>query len=90
MGAGAWGTALAKVLADAGNDVTLWARRTELADEINDTHRNSNYLGDVWFCQIHWYEDGLFNTREASAETAPEAICRAALKAWAKPPLHRW
>jgi glycerol-3-phosphate dehydrogenase (NAD(P)+) len=47
MGAGAWGTALAKVLADAGNDVTLWARRTELADEINDTHRNSNYLGDV-------------------------------------------
>jgi glycerol-3-phosphate dehydrogenase (NAD(P)+) len=47
MGAGAWGTALAKVLADAGNDVTLWARRAELADEINDTHRNSNYLGDV-------------------------------------------
>ncbi len=47
MGAGAWGTALAKVLADAGNDVTLWARRPELADEINDTHRNSGYLGDV-------------------------------------------
>ncbi len=47
MGAGAWGTALAKVLADAGNDVTLWARRQELADEINDTHRNSEYLGDV-------------------------------------------
>jgi glycerol-3-phosphate dehydrogenase (NAD(P)+) len=47
MGAGAWGTALAKVLADAGNDVTIWARRPELADEINDTHRNSNYLGDV-------------------------------------------
>ena len=47
MGAGAWGTALAKVLADAGNDVTLWARRPELADEINNTHRNSEYLGDV-------------------------------------------
>jgi glycerol-3-phosphate dehydrogenase (NAD(P)+) len=47
MGAGAWGTALAKVLADAGNDVALWARRPELADEINDTHRNVNYLGDV-------------------------------------------
>ena len=47
MGAGAWGTALAKVLADAGNDVTLWARRQELADEINDTHRNPGYLGDV-------------------------------------------
>ena len=47
MGAGAWGTALAKVLADAGNDVALWARRPELADEINNTHRNSEYLGDV-------------------------------------------
>ncbi|MFY9922312.1 MAG: NAD(P)H-dependent glycerol-3-phosphate dehydrogenase [Mycobacterium sp.] len=47
MGAGAWGTALAKVLADAGNNVTLWARRPELADEINTTHRNPEYLGDV-------------------------------------------
>ena len=47
MGAGAWGTALAKVLADAGNDVTLWTRRPELADEINATHRNPGYLGDV-------------------------------------------
>lgn len=47
MGAGAWGTALAKVLADAGNSVTLWTRRAELADEINETHRNTNYLGDV-------------------------------------------
>lgn len=44
MGAGAWGTALAKVLADAGNGVTLWARRPELADEINRTHRNAGYL----------------------------------------------
>lgn len=44
MGAGAWGTALAKVLADAGNNVTLWSRRPELADEINRTHRNADYL----------------------------------------------
>ena len=44
MGAGAWGSALAKVLADAGNRVTLWARRPELADEINRTHRNPDYL----------------------------------------------
>ncbi|MGD9618643.1 MAG: NAD(P)H-dependent glycerol-3-phosphate dehydrogenase [Mycolicibacterium sp.] len=44
MGAGAWGTALAKVLADAGNSVRLWSRRPELADEINRTHRNAGYL----------------------------------------------
>jgi len=47
MGAGAWGTALAKVLADAGNDVTLWARRPEVAEEINETRRNTRYLGDA-------------------------------------------
>jgi glycerol-3-phosphate dehydrogenase (NAD(P)+) len=47
LGAGAWGTALAKVLADAGSDVRLWARRPELADEINDTHRNTSYFGDI-------------------------------------------
>ncbi|BBZ61460.1 NAD(P)H-dependent glycerol-3-phosphate dehydrogenase [Mycolicibacterium monacense] len=47
MGSGAWGTALAKVLADAGNSVTLWARRPEVAAEINDTHRNSGYLDEV-------------------------------------------
>ncbi|MCW2691297.1 MAG: glycerol-3-phosphate dehydrogenase [Mycobacterium sp.] len=47
MGAGAWGTALAKVLADAGNEVTLWARRPEVADEINTSHHNRGYLDDV-------------------------------------------
>ena len=38
MGAGAWGTALAKVLADAGGpgtEVSLWARRSEVAAQIN-------------------------------------------------------
>lgn len=44
MGAGAWGTALAKVLADAGNGVRLWARDPERADEINRTHHNPGYL----------------------------------------------
>jgi glycerol-3-phosphate dehydrogenase (NAD(P)+) len=47
MGAGAWGTALAKVLADAGSEVTLWARRSEVAAEINTTRRNSEYLPGV-------------------------------------------
>ncbi|MET0896858.1 MAG: NAD(P)H-dependent glycerol-3-phosphate dehydrogenase [Mycobacterium sp.] len=47
MGAGAWGTALAKVMADAGGEVRLWARREAVADEINNTRRNTAYLGDV-------------------------------------------
>ena len=35
FGAGSWGTAFSLVLADAGNEVTLWARRQELSDAIN-------------------------------------------------------
>ncbi|ULN43543.1 NAD(P)-dependent glycerol-3-phosphate dehydrogenase [Mycolicibacterium crocinum] len=47
MGAGAWGTALAKVLADAGSEVRLWSRRAEVAEAINTTHTNSGYLPDI-------------------------------------------
>jgi glycerol-3-phosphate dehydrogenase (NAD(P)+) len=44
LGAGSWGTAFAKVLADAGGEVTLCARREDLADEINRSHQNAAYL----------------------------------------------
>lgn len=44
LGAGAWGTALAQMLASDGRDVLLWALEDELVDEINDRHSNSLYL----------------------------------------------
>lgn len=47
MGAGAWGTALAKVLADAGSEVRLWARRSEIAEQINATRHNPDHLPEV-------------------------------------------
>lgn len=47
MGAGAWGTALAKVLVEAGAEVNLWARRPEVAEQINTTRCNSRYLPGV-------------------------------------------
>jgi glycerol-3-phosphate dehydrogenase (NAD(P)+) len=47
IGAGSWGTTFAKVLADGGADVALWARRPELSDEINSSHRNGDYLPGV-------------------------------------------
>lgn len=47
MGAGSWGTTLAKVFADGGNSVRLWVRRPELAATIRDTHRNADYLPDI-------------------------------------------
>jgi glycerol-3-phosphate dehydrogenase (NAD(P)+) len=47
MGAGAWGTALAKVFVEAGGpqaQVTLWARRSDVAEQINTTRYNPAYL----------------------------------------------
>ncbi|WP_327234298.1 NAD(P)-dependent glycerol-3-phosphate dehydrogenase [Streptomyces sp. NBC_01317] len=42
--AGSWGTAFAMILADAGCEVTLWARRPEVAEAINTTRTNPDYL----------------------------------------------
>ncbi len=47
LGAGSWGTAFGKVLADAGREVVLWARRPEVAAAVNDGHRNPDYLPGV-------------------------------------------
>jgi glycerol-3-phosphate dehydrogenase (NAD(P)+) len=47
MGAGSWGTTFAQVLCDAGTPATLWARRPELAEAINLTHENADYLPGV-------------------------------------------
>ena len=47
LGSGSWGTTFAKVLADAGTDVVLWARRPELAAAVRERHENPDYLPGV-------------------------------------------
>ena len=47
LGAGSWGSTFALVLADAGCEVTVWARREETARAIRETHRNPEYLVEV-------------------------------------------
>ena len=47
LGAGSWGSAFGKVLVDAGNEVTLWARRAEIAVQIDETHANPDYLPGI-------------------------------------------
>jgi glycerol-3-phosphate dehydrogenase (NAD(P)+) len=44
FGAGSWGTAFATVLAQAGNQVSVWGRRESLCDAINTRHENPDYL----------------------------------------------
>lgn len=52
MGAGSWGTAFALVLADAGNEVTMWGRRQELCDAISADHENPDYLPGITLPRI--------------------------------------
>lgn len=47
IGAGAWGTTLAALLADKEYDTVIWALEEDVAREINTSHRNSTYIPDV-------------------------------------------
>jgi len=47
FGAGSWGTAFSVVLADAGNDVTLWGRRDDVCVAINERRENAEYLPGI-------------------------------------------
>ena len=44
LGAGAWGTALAQVVASDGTPVALWAREAEVVAGINTAHENTVFL----------------------------------------------
>jgi glycerol-3-phosphate dehydrogenase (NAD(P)+) len=45
VGAGAWGTALADLLARNGHQVRLWAYEPDVVDSINSRHENARFLG---------------------------------------------
>ena len=85
LGAGSWGTAFAAMLADAGHETTLWARRPELAEAISTTGQNPDYLPGVAL------PASLTATHDAAAALAgarfvvmalPSQSLRANLKGW--------
>ena len=47
VGAGAWGTALATLLADNGHSTIVWAYEPDVAEVINDAHENPRFLPGV-------------------------------------------
>jgi glycerol-3-phosphate dehydrogenase (NAD(P)+) len=89
MGAGSWGTAFALVLSDAGNEVTLWARRPELAAGINAEHRNADYFPDVALPQtlraVSVAEEAMAEA-EVVVLAVPSQSLRANLGQWRVPP----
>jgi len=46
LGAGSYGTAIAYVLSKSGHDVTIWCRKKNVCDAINETHKNPNRFKD--------------------------------------------
>ena len=47
LGAGAWGTAVAKVIAEKGKDVIVWSFENDVRDDINQKMLNTRYLPGV-------------------------------------------
>lgn len=47
IGAGSWGTALAKVLADKGHEVRLWSYEASVAECIRKDRENRDYLPGI-------------------------------------------
>ncbi|MFF7179023.1 NAD(P)H-dependent glycerol-3-phosphate dehydrogenase [Streptomyces sp. NPDC008121] len=86
FGTGSWGTAFGMVLADAGCEVTLWGRRAELAEAINTTRTNPDYLPGVELpVNVRATTDPAEAARDAdfTVLVVPSQTLRANLAAWA-------
>lgn len=49
LGAGSWGSVLAKVLDENGAEVSLWSHNAEQVVEFNTHHTNERYISDYQF-----------------------------------------
>jgi len=47
IGAGSWGTSASWLLGGKGHEVSLWAREPEIAEGINTTHHNPQFMCDI-------------------------------------------
>jgi glycerol-3-phosphate dehydrogenase (NAD(P)+) len=47
IGEGAWGTAVASVLANNGHEVSVWCHDAKVADQINNHNRNDTYMPGI-------------------------------------------
>ena len=84
LGAGSWGTTFAKVLADAGREVVLWARCPEVAVAIADGRCNPEYLPGVTLPQLRTTTNAsaALDGADAVVLAVPSQTLRANLTAW--------
>ena len=75
LGAGAWGTTFAAVMADAGCEVTLWGRDADVITQINDLRTNERFLPGI---AVH---DSVVATTDAVAALQGADVVAVALPA---------
>jgi len=73
LGAGAWGTALARLLQQGKNEVTLWGHNPQTLEEVRRTGRNDRFLPGVEVPRELILEDKLVRSIE-SAECLVVAV----------------
>lgn len=85
LGSGAWGTTLAQVLCDAGHEVLVWGRNSEVIAQINSDHRNEKFLPDVILptqLRATTRIEEAFSFGEALILAIPAQSLRENLKSW--------
>ena len=83
VGAGAWGTALADLVARNGHRSVLWARETDVVADVNANHTNSRFLKGVALSESLTATDDLAAAvKDASTITfvAPSHVLRAVIR----------
>ena len=83
IGAGAWGTALAKHLAEKGLGTLLWAYEREVVDAINGKHENPVFLPGVSLPQALVATGSLVDLTEQSEGmlfVVPSHVARSVLR----------
>ena len=78
VGAGAWGTTLAHLLAESGAGVRLWAREPEVVRSFDDRGENTPFLAGV----------PLNRDRLSATNSLPQALRGAEVVVWACPVQH--
>ena len=83
VGAGAWGTALADLVARNGQRAVLWARETDVVADVNANHTNSRFLrGAALSPSLTATDDLAAALKDANTITfvAPSHVLRAVIR----------
>lgn len=83
LGEGAWGTAIAHLLARNGHDVSIWCHDQACANEINSQHTNSRYTPNVMLpasIRATASLEEIFAQSQTIFEAIPVQFLRATLK----------